>query len=45
MVIREHRALKAYIKIVLCNLRRTHVAAAGVLGSVAMYFKNHDTRP
>ena len=41
MMIREHGALQAYVKIVLHNLGGAHRAAAGMLGRVTMHFKNH----
>ncbi len=42
MMIRKHGALQTYIEIVLHNLGGTHGTAAGMLGRVAMHFKNHN---
>src|SRR5512139_903021 len=45
MMVRKDGALEVYMKIVLHNIGRTHVAAPGMLGAVTVHFKNHEDPP
>ena len=42
MMVCEHRAMQAKIKIVLHQIGSAHMAAAGMLGRVTVHFKNHN---
>lgn len=45
MMIREHGAVQAYIKVSLRDFGCTRMAATGMLGCMTMHLKNHSSYP